>query len=109
MAKNQRSKKKTSKIKPTPTNFPLYIFKSSATPLPRIFFYLTAALHGVTLPIDDPFWDSFLPPNGWNCRCTAVQVRKGKYPISTPNSLCVEGKTAPTVPNDKYSDSIRVN
>lgn len=43
-----------------------------------------AALHGVTLPIDDPFWNSFLPPNGWNCRCTAVQVRKSKYPMSDP-------------------------
>ena len=21
-----------------------------------------------------------MPPNGWNCRCTAVQVRRGKYP-----------------------------
>jgi SPP1 gp7 family putative phage head morphogenesis protein len=39
-----------------------------------------AALNGVTLPPSSPFWDSFMPPNGWNCRCTAVQVRRGKYP-----------------------------
>ena len=39
-----------------------------------------AALHGVTLPPSDPFWQSYFPPNGWNCRCTAVQVRKEKYP-----------------------------
>ena len=38
-----------------------------------------AALAGVTLPPDDAFWDSFMPPNGWNCRCTVIQVRKGKY------------------------------
>lgn len=43
-----------------------------------------AILHNTTLPIDDPFWNSFLPPNGWNCRCTAVQVRKSKYPMSDP-------------------------
>ena len=39
-----------------------------------------AALDGVTLPSSDPFWESYYPPNGYRCRCTAVQVRKGKYP-----------------------------
>jgi len=37
-----------------------------------------AALNGVTLPQSDPFWDEYYPPNGWNCRCTVVQVVKGK-------------------------------
>ena len=37
-----------------------------------------AALHNVTLPMSDPFWEEFYPPNGWNCRCTVVQVRKSK-------------------------------
>lgn len=44
-----------------------------------------AALHGVTLPPSDPFWEEFYPPNGWNCRCTVVQVRKSKYPV-TPHA-----------------------
>ena len=26
-----------------------------------------AALDGVTLPMSDPFWESYYPPNGWNC------------------------------------------
>ena len=26
-------------------------------------------LDGITRPVDDSFWDSFTPPNGWNCRC----------------------------------------
>ena len=43
-----------------------------------------AELNGVTLPIDDPFWREYFPPNGWNCRCTVVQVRKSKYP-ETPH------------------------
>lgn len=35
-----------------------------------------AALHGVTLPQSDTFWDAYYPPNGWNCRCTVIQVLK---------------------------------
>lgn len=41
-----------------------------------------AALNGVTLPPSDPFWEEYYPPNGWNCRCTVVQVRKSKYPAT---------------------------
>lgn len=44
-----------------------------------------AALHGITLPPSHPFWQRYFPPNGWNCRCTVVQVRKSKYP-ETPDS-----------------------
>jgi SPP1 gp7 family putative phage head morphogenesis protein len=36
-----------------------------------------AALNGVTLPMSDPFWDEYYPPNGWNCRCNVVQGLKG--------------------------------
>ena len=43
-----------------------------------------AALDRVTLPISDTFWQEYYPPNGWNCRCTVVQVRKSKYP-ETPH------------------------
>lgn len=38
-----------------------------------------AALDRITLPMSDAFWESYYPPNGWNCRCTVVQVRRGKY------------------------------
>ncbi|MBR1964839.1 MAG: minor capsid protein [Muribaculaceae bacterium] len=51
-----------------------------------------AILHNTTLPASDPFWDSFLPPNGWGCRCTTVQVRKGKYPTSDPELAMKRGQ-----------------
>ena len=50
-----------------------------------------AILHGTTLPPSDPFWSLYLPPNGWNCRCTAVQVRKGKFPQSDPDLAMLRG------------------
>ncbi|TCP88926.1 SPP1 gp7 family putative phage head morphogenesis protein [Rhizobium sp. PP-CC-2G-626] len=28
------------------------------------------ARHNIVLPIDDPFWNLWAPPCGWNCRCT---------------------------------------
>ncbi len=49
-------------------------------------------LHGTTLPPSDPFWDSYFPPNGWNCRCTTVQVRKNKYPTSDPDLAMKRGE-----------------
>ena len=30
--------------------------------------------HGVILPVDDPFWDQWMPPNGFNCYCTVTSV-----------------------------------
>lgn len=51
-----------------------------------------AILNGTTLPPSDPFWNMFLPPNGWNCRCTAVQVRKNKYPASDPELAMKRGQ-----------------
>lgn len=50
-----------------------------------------AILHGTTLPPSDPFWGKYMPPNGWNCRCTTVQVRKGKYPLSDPTLSMQKG------------------
>jgi len=31
-------------------------------------------LDGTTLPAGDPFWRTNFPPNGWSCRCTAIEL-----------------------------------
>lgn len=37
-----------------------------------------AALNRVVKRVDDPFWGEFMPPNGWRCRCSVVQIESGK-------------------------------
>ena len=44
-----------------------------------------AALNGVVKRMDDPFWDKYYPPNGWGCRCEAVQL-PGSYYRETPDT-----------------------
>ena len=51
-----------------------------------------AILHNTTLPVLDPFWTEFFPPNGWGCRCDVVQVRKEKYPVSDPALSMLRGQ-----------------
>lgn len=41
------------------------------------------ALSGIVRKVDDAFWKSYYPPNGWNCRCTVTQLRKAD---ETPNN-----------------------
>ena len=33
---------------------------------------------GIIKRVDDPFWNTWFPPNGWNCRCIVTQLEKGK-------------------------------
>lgn len=43
-------------------------------------------LDGITRRVDDPFWKTYYPPNGWNCRCEAIQVPDDDA-AETPDNL----------------------
>lgn len=53
-----------------------------------------AEMAGITLPVSDPFWEEFYPPNGWGCRCSVVQVRKSKYPATDHEEAMARGESA---------------
>jgi SPP1 gp7 family putative phage head morphogenesis protein len=33
----------------------------------------------VALPVDDPWWNTHYPPNGWRCRCRAMSMSQKAY------------------------------
>ncbi len=35
-----------------------------------------ASKAGLVLPVDDPFWAAWYPPNGWSCKCHVRQVTR---------------------------------
>ena len=34
------------------------------------------AKEGLVLPVDDPFWAQWFPPNGWGCKCHVRQITR---------------------------------
>ncbi len=37
-----------------------------------------AALEGTILPVDHPFWQTHMPPNGWGCKCRVRQISQAE-------------------------------
>ena len=66
-----------------------------------------AALNGVTLPMSNKFWKTYYPPNGWNCRCTVVQVLKERYKATDPEEAMSRG--AEVMTNEKTAKMFAFN
>jgi len=58
----------------------LYVRTTSADPRPEHLAWV-----GLILPIDDPFWQTHWPPNGWLCKCQVrmISAREAKTLIGT--------------------------
>ena len=52
------------------------------------------ALGGICLPKSDPFWEEYYPPNGWRCRCVAVEVLAQEKTLSDSKKAIFEGQKA---------------
>lgn len=65
---------------------------------------------GIVKPVDDPFWDTRIPPNDWNCRCRTIRLRDAKETNLTVHRKDVNKDRAaigePLVNNLKNSSKI---
>ena len=65
-------------------------------------------LDGITLPVEDKFWDEFFPPNGWNCRCSVIQVPKHSATPSSSSEAIAKGRSATYLPNSKGENKAKI-
>lgn len=66
---------------------------------------ICAPLDGTTLKVDDPFWNSFMPPNHFNCRCTVEQMTEDEGEV-TPDA---EVKELEKTVGDEMQDLFKMN
>jgi len=52
---------------------PFLIYQETTSAEPRDE-HLTWAREPVVLRVDDPWWETHFPPNGWQCKCWVLQV-----------------------------------
>ncbi len=61
------------RIERTKDAFPFLEYRLGASERHRP---LHEAKEGLILPVDSPFWDEWMPPNGWGCKCKVRQVTR---------------------------------
>jgi SPP1 gp7 family putative phage head morphogenesis protein len=60
-------------------------------------------LDGVTLPKDHPFWDTCIPPCGWSCRCSWVDLFHEEDEVEPPEGpVDVDGTDVEAGPDDGF-------
>lgn len=62
-----------SRIERNKALFPLVLYRTAQDERVRASH---AAWNGLALPVDDAFWQSHYPPNGWRCRCLAFATNE---------------------------------
>ncbi|MPS74000.1 MAG: hypothetical protein E2590_12770 [Chryseobacterium sp.] len=65
-------------------------------------------LRGIVLPKNDPFWFSYYPPNGWRCRCVAIEVLARDYKLSDSKKAIKRGEKATTYINKNNKNTLEM-
>lgn len=55
--------------------FPMLKYQTAADERVR---HEHAGWDNLVFPVDDSFWDTRMPSNGWNCRCQVIKLTEGK-------------------------------
>lgn len=65
-----------------------------------------AALDGARFAKDDPKWATLAPPNGWNCRCSFIEIFNDQPAFASKNlppaSVNEGGVMVPVAPDDGF-------
>jgi len=65
-----------------------------------------APLDGIKMPKDDPIWDRIWPPNGYNCRCTVVEIFEPFEEKPPPDTVEVEGRMVVPGPDEGFDFNV---
>lgn len=72
----------------------LYVRTTSTEPRPQHL-----AWAGIILPVDDIFWATHFPPNGWHCKCAVRQITRYEYEqLRGKDGYSIEPPTIETKP-----------
>ena len=72
------------------------------------------AMDGIIKPVDDSFWKTFFPPNGFNCRCSVISLnerqatKRGGVTSGVPDGAVVDDgwKHPPTLHAESADDAL---
>lgn len=64
-----------------------------------------AAWNNVTLPVDDPFWKTHMPLNGFNCRCRVIQLEADEAPVTDQSKV----KDLPDPDSPLFKQNVGIN
>lgn len=82
-------------------------FERNKSDLPYLMYAHTSSLHpriehlawdGICLPVDDDFWLTHYPPNGWGCKCGVIALTQKQY-----DAMNGKGLIATTAPKLVWS------
>jgi hypothetical protein len=72
----------------------LYVRTASANPREQHLAFV-----GIMLPVDDSFWSTHFPPNGWGCKCSVRQIARFEYQrLAATGDYLLEPPTIETRP-----------